>query len=95
MTLHFSRDAEEDLIAIYRQSVDLFGVAQAERYRESLDHAFSLIERNPRLARLRNDLRPPVRIHPSGAHVIIYRVREDGDVQIIRVRHGREDWLSE
>ena len=95
MTLHFSREAEDDLIDIYRQSIDLFGITQAERYRLSLDHAFALIDRNPRLARLRSEFHPPARIHPSGAHVIIYTIGEEDQVLILRVRHGREDWGSD
>jgi hypothetical protein len=33
-------------------------------------------------------------IHPHGAHIIIYR-DIDSDILIIRVRHGREDWLRD
>ena len=91
MTLHFGQGAEEDLIRIYRDSVDQFGVAQAERYRTQLNRAFALIDANPRLARLRVEFRPSVRIHPVGARVIVYTADDDGAVRIVRVRHGRED----
>jgi toxin ParE1/3/4 len=35
---------------------------------------------------------PSVRIHPSAAHVIVDAA---DDVLIVRVRHGREDWLED
>lgn len=47
---------------------------------------------NPRLARLREEIRPAVRVHPAEAHLIIYREVSDGDIEIIRVCHAHEDW---
>jgi plasmid stabilization system protein ParE len=34
-----------------------------------------------------------VRVCPYGVHVIIYTANKTGGLLIIRVRHGREDWL--
>jgi toxin ParE1/3/4 len=56
---------------------------------------FGLIAANPRMARERLELSPPMRIYPSKAHLIIYRIEEGGDILIVRVRHGHEDWLGE
>lgn len=36
-----------------------------------------------------------MRIHPFKAHLVVYRIEEDGDILIVRVRHGHEDWTSE
>ncbi|MFH6783095.1 MULTISPECIES: type II toxin-antitoxin system RelE/ParE family toxin [Methylobacterium] len=41
----------------------------------------------------RRELRPPVRLHPYGAHLIVYAVERD-DILIVRVLHGRQDWES-
>lgn len=95
MTLHFRREAENDLIAIYRESIDQFGIAQAERYRTRLDQAFALIDASPRLARLRIEYDPPIRVYPVGAHIVVYSVQPDGLIEIIRIRHGREDWSAD
>ena len=38
-------------------------------------------------------LHPPVRVHRYQSHLIIYEIAEDDMVLILRVRHGREDWL--
>ena len=95
MPLSFSQEAEEDLVAIYKQSVDLFGVAQAERYRHQLERAFGIVLSNPKLARLRTEFGRPLRIHPVGSHIIVYASADDGSVHIVRVRHAREDWASD
>ena len=47
------------------------------------------------MARQRRELSPPMRIHPFKAHLLIYRIEEDGDILIVRVRHGHEDWTDE
>ena len=45
------------------------------------------------MARERTEISPPVRIHPSGSHVIVYLIEEAENILIVRVRHGREDGL--
>jgi toxin ParE1/3/4 len=55
--------------------------------------ACAFIEHSPLAVRERRDYEPPVRIHPYRSHVIVFVV-DDGDVLVIRVRHGREDWAA-
>ncbi|MCG5481577.1 MAG: type II toxin-antitoxin system RelE/ParE family toxin [Ensifer alkalisoli] len=86
--------AEEDIIDIAEEGVRLFGPAQARRYHDELFAIFNLIAANPRMARERFEISPPVRIHPFKAHLVVYRIEEDGDILIIRVRHGHENWLD-
>ena len=88
-----SRAAEEDLIDILLGGAQQFGFIQAEKYHRLLEKAFLYLAENPFMARQRNELRPPVRVHPVGVHVILYAIKETGDIFIVRVRHGREDWL--
>ena len=47
------------------------------------------------MARGREEISPPVRIHPFNAHLIIYQVEQSGSVFVIRVRNAFEDWNSE
>ena len=89
-----SRAAEQDIIALYVDGVKKFGNAQAEKYFAKLEDAFALLAEFPGLAYEREEFTPPVRIHPCGEHVIIYRVDEAENIFIIRVRHGREDWIK-
>jgi len=90
-----SEAADRDIEALYIEGALRFGLAQADRYHESLTRAFEAIAAFPELARERDELNPPVRTQPTGSHIVVYRILEDGDVLIIRVRHGREDWVDD
>ena len=92
MSFYLTNAAEEDITNLISAGASLFGVVQAKAYHASLERVFNLIADNPKLAREREELTPVVRIHPFGSHVIIYKTEDNGDVLIIRVRHGHEDW---
>lgn len=94
MSYRFSGKAEDDIISVYLDGVRDFGVAQAERYHKELEQVFGILAGNPYLARMRGELTPPVRIHPHGSHLIVYHVEDNEDVLILRIRHAREDWVS-
>ena len=83
--------AEQDIIEIYLEGLSRFGEQQADRYHQELTSLFELIALNPKMARERLELAPPVRIHPHKAHLIVYLEESDG-ILIVRVRHGHEDW---
>ena len=95
MRFSLSVEAEEDIIAIAEQGVRMFGSAQARRYHDELFVALELIAANPRMAREREEISPPVRIHPIKAHLVVYRIEESGAIFVIRIRHGHEDWASD
>lgn len=90
-----SRKADEDIINIYVEGAEEFGSAQAEKYHAELENIFQLLADNPQLARERTEITPPVRIHPHWPHVFVYHVDDRGDVFIIRVRKGRENWSED
>ena len=85
--------ADQDIIDIYVHGAEHFGIDQSERYLSALFDTFELIARNPRMARERRELKPPMRFHPFQAHMIVYTVGSD-HVLIVRVLHGRQDWQS-
>ncbi len=95
MPFSLSVEAEEDIIAIAEQGMRMFGIAQARRYHDDLFAMFDLIAANPRIAREREEISPPVRIHPFKAHLIVYRIEEGGVIFVIRIRHGHEDWVGD
>ncbi|MFK0166995.1 type II toxin-antitoxin system RelE/ParE family toxin [Rhizobium sp. NPDC090279] len=95
MRFSLSVEAEEDVIAIAEQGARMFGPSQARRYHDDLFAAFDLIAANPRMAREREEISPPVRIHPFKAHLVVYRIEENGTIFVIRIRHGHEDWASD
>ncbi|MGJ8530378.1 type II toxin-antitoxin system RelE/ParE family toxin [Maritalea sp.] len=92
MRFTLTKAAQGDLIDIYVQGVRTFGTVQAERYQDRLDQAILLIADTPKVARLRFEIDPPVRIHPVQSHMIVYLVTDAGAVRILRVRHQRENW---
>ncbi|WP_074454269.1 type II toxin-antitoxin system RelE/ParE family toxin [Marinobacter sp. X15-166B] len=94
MAYVLSRKAEEDVINIFVEGVHSFGLHQAERYHSQLEKCFQFLADNPTAAPQRTEITPPVRIHPSGSHLVIYRIEPDNEVFIIRVRHEREDWVA-
>lgn len=95
MTWLLSQEAEEDLIRIWLEGFEIFGPVQADRYQDGLEAAFNLLAEFPELARERTELTPPLRVHPFSSHLILYLVRSDRTVFVVRVRHSREDWSGE
>lgn len=94
MGYHLSIKAEQDVVDIFRAGVEQFGPYQAERYHERLERCFRFLADNPLAARERVEIFPAVRIHPVEAHLVVYRVDDIGDIFIVRVRHGHEDWQA-
>lgn len=93
MPYRLSSKAQDDLVAIYIEGAREFGIAQADAYHSALEGVFTLLGDYPEMARLREEIAPPVRIHPFKSHIVVYEV-EGGEVTILRVRHARENWIS-
>lgn len=93
--LTVSEEADRDLDTLYRLGVEMFGVAQADRYVDGLLDALDLIANFPGAARLRTGLEPPIRAYPYKSHLILYDMDATGDVLVIRIRHGHEDWSGQ
>jgi toxin ParE1/3/4 len=89
-----SADADEDLVAVFIQGCDLFGVRQASHYIDALYAIFPLLAVNPEMARLRSEFEPTFRIYRFKSHLIFYE-EVDEEVLILRVRHGHEDWQAD
>jgi toxin ParE1/3/4 len=85
--------AKSDLEAIWDYTAQTWSAAQAETYVRKLFNAFDLLVANPDIARERTEYSPPVHIYRAEQHVIIYHIVAN-TIEIIRVRHGREDWQS-
>jgi toxin ParE1/3/4 len=47
----------------------------------------------PTIARERDEFDPPVRIHPSAEHLIVYRTA-DTLLIVIRILGGRKNWRA-
>lgn len=89
-----SRAAGADLVDFYLFGVEQFGTVQAERYAAGLEARFAVLADNPNLAREREELRQRPRAFRYKAHLIFYQAEVDG-ILVLRIRHGREDWLAD
>ncbi len=89
-----SKAAERDLTDIAAYAIATFGIEQALAYRDGLINCFTFLAEHPKSARLRHEINPPVRARRFRSHLIFYDEQPDGGILILRVRHGREDWLD-
>lgn len=85
--------ARLDLEAIWLYGAQTWSMDQADRYSQTLEETFERLLANPKIARERRDFDPPVRIHPTGSHLIIYRIEED-HLAILRVLGGQQNWAA-
>ena len=90
MSYRISGEADADLKEIYKYTHRTYGRAQADRYYDGLIDRISYLADNPLIARERPEFSPPVRIHPHGRHLIVYRVAGD-TVEVVRVLHQAMD----
>lgn len=81
--------AQADLSEIWHHGATNWGLEQADRYVDGLFALFGLLAEFPEMARERAAFLPPVRIHPSGAHLVIYRLEGQG-VEVIRILHAHQ-----
>ena len=91
MVYRLTHKAAEDLKSIYVYGAQQFGRARADSYYGAIVDVLEFLANFPRAARERMEFLPPVRIHPVGAHVVIYVIEGEG-ILVIRVLHGRQDW---
>lgn len=82
--------ASDDLAEIWLHGTSNWGVEQAERYADGLFALFDLLVEFPEIAHERAEFSPPVRIHPTGAHLVVYR-QVDEEIEIIRILHGHQN----
>lgn len=94
MSYRLSQKADADIRNLYVFGVQTFGVDHAERYFSGLFEAFEFLANFPLAARLRPELRGETRAHPYQSHLIFYR-HDGADIFVQRVRHSKEDWVSD
>lgn len=88
-----SNAAAHDLDDIWDYAARVWSPNQAETYVAGLRRTIQTLADMPQIGRLRPDITPPVRTHPSAEHLIIYQV-DDTTVTIVRVLHKRRNWAD-
>lgn len=88
-SLYIRELIRRDQERLYEDGILKHGLAQAGEYLMSIHHVLSLIAENPRLARLRTEISPPVR-----AHMLIYYLNDHNKPVILGVKHASEPWID-
>ncbi len=88
-----SRLAEEDLLSIFRYTLETWGADQVWIYLQLLEAARDQIAENPlgTGSKPREDLAPGCRIFRAGKHYFVYRIKGD-IVEIARILHESMDF---
>ena len=89
-----SKLAEADLFAIADYGFEAHGVERTLEYKTLIENTLKLLSENPKIARKRLEISPPVRAYTAGSHIIIYHILEPDFIEVLRVRHVREDWQN-
>lgn len=93
LTLDILPQADADLEDIWLYTAHTWSIAQADHYIITLHRSFEMLCDMPTIARERPEITPPVRIHPSGQHYVIYRVVGE-TLTVLRVIHNRRSWQT-
>lgn len=84
----FSHRAEADLLSIAEFTIREWGKSQADRYLGELETCCRMLADNPGLGRSCDYVRPGLRRHEHGKHVLFYRQERNG-ILISRILHER------
>ena len=91
--LYLRPEAIRDMERVWSDGLTRWSVRQCEACLDGLyEHMLSLTE-FPERYRERDEFTPPVRIAPYQSHIVIYR-QEAGTLDVLRIRHGSEDWME-
>ena len=93
LLLSLTTEARHDITVLTVEGLERFGEHVADSYVDEMFTLFDRLAAFPDIGTVRR-LDPEVRIVPYRSHVVLYE-RRRGEVLILRVRHGREDWLRE
>jgi toxin ParE1/3/4 len=69
--------AEDDLLNLFLDGIEMFGLAQARRYKDELERCFQLIASRPQMGRLASSIGERVRRHVHQSHIILYEEARD------------------
>ena len=83
--------ARGDLDAIWDYTVRTWSLDQAERYVLGIRDACEALAAGRRQGRSAEEIRAGYRKLAVGAHLLFYRMTEDGDVDIVRILHRSMD----
>ncbi|WP_107496442.1 type II toxin-antitoxin system RelE/ParE family toxin [Thalassobius sp. I31.1] len=85
--------AQNDLEDIWYYTMQNWSATQADRYADILEDTLDRLVFMPEMARERLEFNPPVRIHPSAEHLIVYRI-EGHNLAVLRILGASQNWQA-
>lgn len=82
---------QSDLEDIWLYKLQQWSLRQADRYADILEDTLDRLLFMPEMARERPEFDPPVRIHPSAEHLVVYQV-EGIELFVLRILGAGQDW---
>ena len=95
MPYFLSEEAEDDLLEISIQGYERFGPHQAQRYQDELLRIFGLIATTPEMGKRSKEFSTDITqayTHPHKPYLIVYKIHEDREVEILTLVPARTDW---
>ncbi|HMF68163.1 MAG TPA: type II toxin-antitoxin system RelE/ParE family toxin [Phyllobacterium sp.] len=80
--------AETEILEIFLDSIEMFGVMQARRYKDELVYCCELLADTPHMGRLAETLGVGVRRHEHKSHAILCEQKADG-ILVLALVPGR------
>jgi len=90
MAFRLRQRASDDILDIMTY-IAADNPAAARAWQEDLFRRFALLAQRPELGRRHFEIRPSLRIFPTG-HYLIFFQQAGPDIDIVRVIHGARDW---
>ena len=90
-TYVLSPRARRDLSDIWDYSAEQWSVAQADRYVRLIAEVCEGLASGHITGRSADTVRAGYFRHPVGSHVLFYRARRRGGIEIVRILHRRMD----
>ncbi len=89
--LRLTPAAQADLEDIWLHGARTWSPDKADRHLDALGRSLEILLSMPEMARERREFNPPVRIHVTLGHLVIYRIEED-HLAILRILGAGRDW---
>jgi toxin ParE1/3/4 len=90
-TFTLTKRAMADLVDIGRYTQERWGQEQRNKYLSMLDSCFQQLAESPTKGKDCSDIRHDYRKINVGSHVVFYRQKQNNEIEIVRVLHGRMD----
>ncbi|MEN2490264.1 type II toxin-antitoxin system RelE/ParE family toxin [Flavobacterium sp. B11] len=91
---YLTNKAVEDLADIWNYTFDEWSEKQADKYYWLLLDSCQEVAENPNLGKKYENVTEKLLGYKSNEHILFYHIISEGEIEIIRILHGRMDLKS-